>query len=103
VLSVAWSIAESYRRTLEDLERTTGLAYERVHLIGGGSRNAMLCRLTARLTGREVVAGPAEATALGNLLIQARAMGDLPDEQSIRDIAAASGSLQVYCPDDAKN
>ena len=50
---------------------------EVVHLIGGGSRNALLCQLTADLRGRPVLAGPVEATALGNVLVQARADGEL--------------------------
>jgi rhamnulokinase len=98
VLAILWSIAESYRRTLADLERVTGTAYQRIHLFGGGIRNALLCELTAAACRREVVAGPDEATALGNLLIQARTMGDLPAGASIREISAASSDLKVYLP-----
>jgi rhamnulokinase len=98
VLAVLSSIAASYRRTLVELEHVTGAAYERIHLFGGGSQNALLCELTADACGCQVVAGPAEATAMGNLLIQARTMGDLPVGASIREIAAASSRLTVYSP-----
>jgi len=99
VLAILASIAASYRRTLAELERVTGTTYGRIHLFGGGSQNAMLCELTAAACRCEVVAGPVEATAMGNLLIQARTMGDLPDSMSIRDISAASSRLKVYLPD----
>ena len=74
---------------LHALESITGTAYDRIHLFGGGSQNALLCELTANACKCEVVAGPVEATALGNLLIQARTMGDLPAGMSVRDASAA--------------
>ena len=98
VLAVLSSLAASYRRTLAELERVTGTVYDRIHLFGGGSQNALLCELTAANCRRGVVAGPVEATAIGNLLIQARAMGDLPAGAGIRDICAASSDLKVYLP-----
>jgi len=98
VRAILSSTAETYRRTLVYLERITGTACDRIHLFGGGSQNALLCQLTADTCGREVVAGPVEATAMGNLLIQVRTMGDLPAGKSIRDISAASSELQVYLP-----
>lgn len=99
VLAVLSSVAASYQRTLHELERLTGTRLERVHLFGGGSQNALLCQLTAQACGREVVAGPVEATAVGNLLIQARTLGDLPVGPGIRDLAAASSHLHVYSAD----
>ncbi len=99
VLVILSSIAASYRRTLAELERVTGTAYDRIYLFGGGSQNTLLCELTANTCRREVVAGPVEATAMGNLLIQARTMGDLPAGMSIRDVSAASSQLKVYSPD----
>lgn len=92
------SISESYRRCLLDLQRLTGRTLGVVHLIGGGAQNALLCELTAAACGLPVVAGPAEATALGNLLIQARTMGDLPEGVTIRDLAARSSGLQTFEP-----
>lgn len=92
------SLAVDYRDHVAVLEGLTGETIEVIHLLGGGSRNELLCQWTADATGRRVVAGPAEATALGNLLIQARAMGDLSEGRSIRDVVWASASLRTYTP-----
>ncbi|MFB6272041.1 MAG: rhamnulokinase family protein [Salinibacter sp.] len=92
------SLAADYRDKLDQMEQLVGEQIEVVHLVGGGSRNELLCQWTADATGRRVVAGPAEATALGNLLIQARTMGGLPDGVSIRDIVRASTDLRTYEP-----
>lgn len=92
------SIAESYKRTLNDLEKLTNETIDTVYLFGGGARNRLLCELTADACDVRVIAGPAEATALGNLLIQARSMDDLPPGVSIRDAAAQSSDLRVYNP-----
>jgi rhamnulokinase len=67
-------------------------------VIGGGARNELLCRLTADITGRPVLAGPVEATALGNVLVQARATGDLSSLTEIRAVAAASVDPGVLEP-----
>jgi hypothetical protein len=69
------SLAAGYARTIADAERLAGVAVDVVHIVGGGSQNALLCQLTAQATGKPVIAGPVEATALGNVLIQARAAG----------------------------
>ncbi len=92
------SVADSYRRAAADLERVTGEPVDTIHLFGGGSQNELLCELTAEACSRKVVAGPVEATALGNLLIQARALGHLPPGTGIRDVAARSSELDVYTP-----
>ena len=62
---------------LERLERVSGREVDVVHVIGGGAQAELLCRLTADVLGRRVLAGPVEATALGNVLVQARAAGEL--------------------------
>ena len=72
------SLALAYRRALADAQRLSGRPADVVHVVGGGSRNALLCQLTADATGLPVLAGPAEATALGNVLVQARALGAAP-------------------------
>ena len=64
------SLAVSYREALEELERNTGRAYKRLYIVGGGAKNTFLNRLTEEATGKEVIALPIEATALGNLKIQ---------------------------------
>jgi rhamnulokinase len=92
------SLAEGHRRILRELERVIDERIEIIHLVGGGARNEMLCQVTADRCGCRVVAGPAEATALGNLLVQARTMGDLPAERPIRDVVRGSFSLQTYEP-----
>lgn len=92
------SLAESYRRTLAELEAITDSSVETVHVVGGGARNSLLNQLTADACGRRVVAGPEEATALGNLLVQARAMGDFPAGETVRDVARRSSTLFEYLP-----
>lgn len=92
------SLAADYRDTLHQMKQIIDEKIEVVHLVGGGSRNEVLCQWTADTTGRRVVAGPAEATALGNLLIQARTTGGLREGVSIRDIVRASTDLRTYEP-----
>jgi rhamnulokinase len=98
VRSALVSLACKYRLVLERLERAAGVEVEVVHVIGGGSRNELLCRLTADLLRRPVLAGPAEATALGNVLAQARAVGELRSLAEMRRVAAASAEPAVYEP-----
>ena len=69
------SLAAAYGRTIRDAARLSGRSIEVVHLVGGGARNALLCQLTADACELPVIAGPVEATALGNVLVQARAHG----------------------------
>ncbi len=96
------SLAADYRDKLTALEAIVDEQIDVLHLVGGGSRNELLCQWTADATGCRVVAGPAEATALGNLLIQARTMGALPDGWSIRDIVRANVEMQTYEPDSSR-
>jgi rhamnulokinase len=98
VRSIFVSLACKYRWVLEDLERVGGHAIEAIHVVGGGSRNTLLCRLTADITGREVLAGPAEASALGNVLMQAVALGYISEEEEMREVARASVEVQRYVP-----
>jgi rhamnulokinase len=98
VRSVLVSLACKYRLVLERLERVSGRDVEVVHVIGGGVRNELLCRLTADLLGRRVLAGPVEATALGNVLVQARAAGELGSHAELRVVAAAATEPVVYEP-----
>ena len=92
------SLAASYAIALRELEDVTGQRIDVLHVVGGGSQNTVLSQWTADACGCRVVAGPAEATALGNLLVQARALGDLPHGASIRDVVRTSTALREYHP-----
>ena len=78
----------------------TGRRVERIHIVGGGSRNELLNQLAADATGRAVLAGPAEATAVGNILTQAMAVGELGSLADIREVVRNSFSLRTYEPRD---
>ena len=92
------SLALKYRWVVEALEELTGRTIETVRVVGGGSQNGLLCQLTADACRRPVVAGPAEGTALGNILVQAMAAGHLPDLAAGRRAVAASVSQASYAP-----
>ncbi|HEV3170679.1 MAG TPA: rhamnulokinase family protein [Actinocrinis sp.] len=93
------SLAEAYRRALAEASELTGKRIAAVHIVGGGSRNTLLCQLTADAVGAPVIAGPVEAAAIGNLLIQARAAaavsGDLAD---LRALVARTQPLRRFEP-----
>lgn len=92
------SLALKYRRVLEGIERLTGERVETIHVVGGGSKNELLNQFTASACGRPVVAGPSEATALGNVLVQARAAGDVGTLAELRDVVRASCELITFEP-----
>ena len=92
------SLACKYRFVLELLEHTTGRELRTIHVVGGGAQVDALSALTADVTGREVVAGPVEATALGNMLVQARAAGELGSLADVRAVAAASSAGRTFEP-----
>ena len=92
------SLAMAYRRELEMAEELSGLRVEVVHLVGGGAANTLLCQLTADVTRRSVVAGPEEATGVGNLLIQAWTDGRLGSLAELRAVVARSFSPRPYEP-----
>lgn len=94
------SLALSYSRVIHQLEEVTQTPIEVIHIVGGGSKNALLNQLTANACNRPVIAGPSEATAIGNLLIQARAAGEIDSLQQIREIVRTSfaAELSEYLP-----
>jgi rhamnulokinase len=93
------SLALAYRRALLDAQSLSGRHADVVHIVGGGSRNGLLCQLTADAAGLPVVAGPAEGTALGNVLVQARALGAAPgDLDGMRGLLRASVEPRRYVP-----
>ena len=89
------------RERSRQAQALSGKQVDVIHIVGGGSQNELLCQLTADSTGLPVVAGPVEATALGNVLIQARAAGVAPGTLAdLRAVVAASGSSITYGPRD---
>ena len=93
------SLALGYRRVIRQAMDLAGVDVEVVHIVGGGCRNRLLNQLTAETTGLTVITGPAEGTALGNLLVQARATGALRgDLMDLRRISYASCELTTYTP-----
>ncbi len=92
------SLAATYRKVLESLEALLGRRIARIHIVGGGSRNELLNQLAANATGRTVVAGPGEATAAGNILVQAIGAGAISDGREAREIVRNSFPLTTYQP-----
>ncbi|GAA2544049.1 MULTISPECIES: rhamnulokinase [Streptomyces] len=92
------SLALAHRKAVEDAQRLAGHAVDVVHVVGGGTRNALLCQLTADACGLPVVSGPTEAAALGNVLVQARAHGLVGDLAGMRRLLVRTQSLTRYEP-----
>jgi rhamnulokinase len=96
------SLAAAYARAVQDAVRLSGHEVGVLHVVGGGSRNTLLCRLTSAATGLPVLAGPVEATALGNVLVQARALGAVRgDLEALRGVVRRTQPLTRFAPDDA--
>ena len=94
------SLALKYRTTLERLRQLTGRRISRVHIIGGGSQNRLLCQYAANAMGIPVIAGPVEATAIGNIMMQAHALGHVGSLAEIRTIVGQSFQPVRYEPTD---
>ncbi|HXF70727.1 MAG TPA: rhamnulokinase family protein [Thermoflexus sp.] len=92
------SLALKYRWVIERLERLLGRPIPAIHIVGGGSRNTLLCQWTADATGRPVLAGPAEATAIGNVMVQAMALGHVGNLEEAREVIRRSFSPTIYTP-----
>ncbi len=92
------SLAARYKQVLELLESITGRRIDVIHIVGGGSRNRILNQLAADYTGRRVIAGPAEATAAGNALVQAMGSGAVESLDEIRDVVRRSFELEEFVP-----
>lgn len=99
VRAILDSLALKYRLTMGELAGLRGRGFDVVHIVGGGSQNSLLCRLTANATGKPVIAGPAEATAIGNILVQAMALGYAASLADIREIVRASFPPAIYEPE----
>jgi rhamnulokinase len=94
------SLALLYAKTITDMARITGQEIKRLHIVGGGSQNVLLNQLAADATGLPVIAGPVEGTAIGNILIQALALGHLPDLAALRSVVRDSFPVTKYAPQD---
>jgi rhamnulokinase len=91
-------LALRYRWVLGKLEELTGRRLDRIHVVGGGSQNALLCQLTADACDRPVVAGPVEATAIGNVLVQAIGLRVLGSLAEAREVVRTSFDVRTYEP-----
>jgi rhamnulokinase len=93
------SLAATYARTVHQAADLAGAVVDVIHVVGGGSQNELLCQSTADQAQLPVIAGPVEATALGNIVIQARAHGAAPASlEAIRADIASSSPLRTYAP-----
>ncbi|WP_296898031.1 rhamnulokinase family protein [uncultured Megamonas sp.] len=97
------SLAVKYRFALEQIEIATGKKYDTLNIIGGGIQSKLLCQLTANVCGRKVVAGPVEATVMGNIALQLMALGEIKDIKEARRIVANSENVTVYEPQKDEN
>lgn len=93
------SLALRYAVVVDELARASGHPVEAIHVVGGGSNHRLLCRLTADATGLPVRAGPVEATAIGNLAVQAIAAGELASVAEARELIARSFPVTAYDPE----
>ena len=96
------SLAFRYKQVLMNLQKLADFPIQKLHIIGGGSKNNMLNQFTANATGIPVIAGPSEATAVGNILMQAKASGIVDNKSEMRKIVRNSTSLEVFNPVDIK-
>jgi rhamnulokinase len=94
------SLALAYRKTLDGLEDVLGRGMKVIHIVGGGTQNELLTQMAADACGRTVIAGPVEATAIGNILVQAMATGDVKSIADVRAIVRNSFDVKRYEPRD---
>ena len=97
------SLALAYRHTLGQLEQALGYPLDAIHIVGGGSRNRLLNQFTADATGKPVIAGPVEATAIGNVLVQAMALGQLNSLAEARSLVRRSFPVETFTPGPAED
>lgn len=93
---IIMGLAHKYKETIDQLAKLLGKQFSRIHIIGGGSRNGYLCRITSKLTGLEVVAGPYEAAATGNIIAQLITLGYVKNASESVDIIKKSFPLERY-------
>jgi rhamnulokinase/L-fuculokinase len=93
------SLAMKYRFVVEAIEEVRGTKVPSINIVGGGTKEAPLCQLTANASGKPVYTGPVEATALGNIAAQAIALGEVKDRAEARQIIANSFEIEEYYPE----
>lgn len=96
------SLALKYRYTFEGIKQATKKEYDKIHIVGGGTKDKLLCKMTADACNCEVVAGPIEATVLGNIAVQLLSDGTIKDLEQARKVIAKGENLLHYFPDRAK-
>ncbi len=94
------SLALKYRFVMETIEQLTQKKINKLHIIGGGSQNELLCQFAANATGAEVIAGPVEATAIGNIVMQAKTLGHFKSLKEMRQVIGESFSVKSFNPED---
>jgi len=92
------SLALKYRETVEDIEKILDRKITTIHMVGGGIKDKLLCKMTAEATGRRVLAGPVEATAMGNIMVQLIALGEVKDIAEAREFIKHSFEKEEYLP-----
>lgn len=98
-MCIYYSLAVKYRKTLDMLKELTGKTYKAINLIGGGANASLLCRLTADICGMPVIAGPTEATVIGNIIVSLIALGEIKDIKEARNIVEKSFDVKIYNPE----
>lgn len=96
------SLAMKYKFAINQIQENTGKKFEVMHLLGGGTKDGFLCQMTADSLGIPVIAGPCEATALGNILLQLIALGDIKNIDEGRTLIREQESVKTYYPEDVK-
>jgi rhamnulokinase len=91
-------LALKYRRVIENVESVLGHRLDPIHMVGGGTQNQLQCQFTADATNRPVIAGPVEATTIGNLIMQMMALGQIASLSEGRDLIRRSFDVKTYEP-----
>jgi sugar (pentulose or hexulose) kinase len=95
------SLAMGYRETFTGLEKLKGGRIDVLHIVGGGSKNRLLNQFAANAVGRQVVAGPGEATAIGNLMVQVKSSGEIRDLAEMRQVIRNSFDVEIFEPQES--
>ncbi len=92
------SLAMKYRFALEQISENTGKKFNVLHMLGGGTKDSFLCQLTADSLGFDVAAGPTEATAIGNIILQLIALGEIESVEAAREMIGKTEKVKIYRP-----